>query len=192
MLTREQFDTWFDEYRSRWPSVGDYVAKQPLPGVLLDTWYASMAAFDASVLQAVTAGIIEGEFDPIEPIKFGAWASEVRRICRQIVARRRERREDERRREEAIRKPFQPVQRGSMAGMYFACCAVHELLPGADECVVMSAIILADDHTECERDRAMNFIAGAGLTWSQIQDTADRIKSRGGREMIPTVTEEAA
>jgi hypothetical protein len=192
MLTREQFDAWFVEYRSRWPSVGDYAAKQPLPGVLLDTWYASMAAFDASVLEAVTAGMISGDFEPVEPMKFGTWSSEIRRMCRQVVARRRDRAEADRRRSESVSNPFDPIKRGSMADMYHAACAVYELIPGADDCVVKAAIVLADDHTDCERERAMNFLAGAGLTWSQIQAVADRIKSRGGREVIPTVAEEAA
>jgi hypothetical protein len=192
MLTREQFDTWFDEYRSRWPSVGDYVAKQPLPSVLLDTWHASMAAFDSNVLEAVTAGIIGGDFDPVEPMKFGSWANEIRRMCRQILARRRERSDADRRRDDAVRKPFQPVQRGSMADMYDACCAIYTLLPGADQCVVMAAIALADDHTESERDRAMNCLAGVGLTWKQVQETAARLKQSGGREMIPSAKEDAA
>jgi len=192
MLTRDEFNAWFDEYRSRWPSVGDYVARQPLPGVLLDTWYASMAAFDAGVLQAVTAGIIEGEFDPVEPMKFGAWASKIRRMCRQVVAIRRERAEANRRREESRRNPFDPIKRGSMADMFHAACAVYELLPRADECVVMAAIILADDHTECERDRALNFIAGAGLSWDQIQGTALRLRQSGGRPLVPNALEDVA
>lgn len=189
MLTRAEFNKWFADYKSRWPSIGDYVAKQDVPEKVLDTWHQSMAAFSLSDLEAVTAGILAGDFEPIEPMKFGQWGSEVRRLARQVFA---ERRDQEHKREErkaTKAKPFTPLISGSMQDMYHACCAVYELAPGCDQDVIDAAIALADDHTQAESDRAVLALEGAGLTWEQVLEVAGRLKRSGGRPLVPSAKE---
>lgn len=186
MLTRDEFDQWFTDYKSRWPSVSDYAARQQLPGALLDNWHASMAAFDLETLEAVTAGIVAGEFEPVENVKLGVFASEIRRMAREVWHRRREA-EDRRKQKTAGKaKPFTPLISGSMQDMYHACCAVYELAPGCDQDVIDAAIALADDHTQAEADRAVLALEGAGLTWEQVLEVAGRLKRTGGRPMVPS------
>lgn len=189
MLTRAEFNKWFADYKSRWPSIGDYVAKQDVPEKVLDTWHQSMAAFSLSDLEAVTAGIFAGEFEPIEPIKFGQWGSEVRRMARHVFAARRDQEHKREERKATKDKPFTPLISGSMQDMYHACCAVYELAPGCDQDVIDAAICLADDHTQAEADRAVLALEGAGLTWEQVLEVAGRLKRQGGRPMVPSVKE---
>lgn len=188
-LTRKEFNKWFADYKSRWPAVGDYVARQSVPEALLDTWHQSMAAFDRETLEAITDGILDGTWEPIANVDLGQFGSCVRRLGREVHARRRE----ERQRKEAARvehdKPFTPLKIGSMADMYHACCAVYELLPGADQDVIDAAITLADDHTPYERDKSISFLEGAGLTWERVQEVAARLKRQGGRPMVPSAKE---
>lgn len=189
MLTREDFDQWFTDYKGRWPSVGDYAARQQLPGALLDNWHASLAAFDLDVLGAVTDGIVSGEFEPVENVKLGSWANEIRKLGREVLSRRRDARDRQAPKQEAKAKPFNPLNTGSMVSMYHACCAVYKLLPGADQDVIDAAICLADDHTPYERDRSMMALEGAGLTWDQVREVAERLRRAGGRPMVPSAKE---
>lgn len=189
MLTRLEFNKWFADYKSRWPSIGDYVAKQDVPEKILDTWHQSMAAFRLSDLEAVTAGIFAGDFEPIEPIKFGQWGSEVRRLAREAFAARRDREQKREARQKLKAAPFNPLKSGSMTDMYHACCAVYELLPGCDQDVIDAAICLADDHTDAEAERALLAIEGAGLTWDAILEVAGRLKRQGGRPLVPSAKE---
>lgn len=191
MLTRAEFNKWFADYKDRWPSIGDYVAKQDVPEKILDTWHQSMAAFSLADLEAVTAGIFAGDFEPIEPIKFGQWGSEVRRLARQAFAERREAEHKAEQRQKVKSAPFNPLKAGSMTDMYHACCAVYELLTAPDEDVVMAAIALADDHTQAESDRAVLALEGAGLTWEQVCEVAGRLKRQGGRPMVPSAKDES-
>jgi hypothetical protein len=190
MLTRDDFDTWFADYASRWPSVRDYANRQPLVEPLLDTWHQSLAAFDTSVLEAITAGMLSGDWEPVEPMKFGTWSNEIRRLGREVLHRRREKAEKRQVNQQAKVKPFSPLRAGSMTDIYHACCAVYELLPGADQDVVDAAIALADDHTPYERDKSLAFLAGAGITWEQIQTVAGRLKRAGGRPVLQGVPAE--
>lgn len=189
MLTRSEFNKWFADYKDRWPSIGDYVAKQDVPEKVLDTWHQSMAAFSLADLEAVTAGILAGDFEPIEPIKFGQWGSEVRRLARHVFSARRDQEHKREERKATKAKPFNPLVAGSMTDMYHACCAVYELLTAPDEDVVMAAITLADDHTAYERDRSLLALEGAGLTWEQVLEVAGRLKRTGGRPMVPSAKE---
>jgi len=187
MLTRNDFDQWFADYASRWPSIRDYANRQPTTEALLDTWHASLAAFDLDVLGAITAGMLSGEYEPVEPMKFGTWASEVRKLGREVLHRRREANYQQSAVEAVREKPFSPLRAGSMTDIYHACCAVYELLPGADQDVVDAAIALADDHTPYERDKSLAFLQGAGITWEQIQTVAGRLKRAGGRPVLQGV-----
>lgn len=189
MLTRDDFDTWFADYASRWPSIRDYANRQPLVEPLLDTWHQSLAAFDTDVLEAITAGMLAGEFEPIEPMKFGTWSNEVRRLGREVLHRRREKGQKREAHQKAKAKPFNPLVAGSMTDMYHACCAVYELAPGCDQDVIDAAIALADDHTDHEETRATMALEGAGLTWEQVCEVAGRLKRQGGRPLVPSVKE---
>lgn len=191
MLTRKEFNKWFADYKSRWPSIGDYVAKQDVPEKVLDTWHQSMAAFSLADLEAVTAGIFAGEFEPIEPMKFGQWGSEVRRLARGVFAARRDLEHKAEQRQKLKAAPFNPLKAGSMVDMYHACCAVYELAPGCEQDVIEAAIALADDHTDAEAERALLAIEGAGLTWEQVLEVAGRIKRQGGRPLVPSAKEES-
>lgn len=189
MLTRDEFDLWFADYKSRWPSVGDYAARQQLPGALLDNWHASLAVFDLGLLEAVTAGIVSGRFDPVPNVNLGTWANEVRKMARQVLDDRRQDQDRRQQREVYGEKPFDPLRTGSMVAMWNACCAVYELVTAPDDDVVMAAICLADDHTPYERDRSLLALEGAGLTWDQVREVADRIGRNGRRPLLPDVTE---
>jgi hypothetical protein len=184
MLTRSEFNSWFSDYAARFPAVHDYVARQSLPETLLDTWHQNIAAFDTSVLRAVTAAILCGDLEPVQNVSLGTFGAEVRRLCREVLEQRRRR--AERRQQVEHPSDFSPLAVGSMADMYHACCAVYELLPGADDDVVMAAICLADDHTVYERDQSHGYLEGAGISWAQVQEKARQLKASGG---VPLVRE---
>ena len=189
MLTRADFDQWFNDYAARWPAVRDYANRQPTLEALLDNWHASLAAFDLETLEAVTAGIVAGDFEPVENVKLGVFSSEIHRMGREIRYRRREA-EDRRKQKTAGKaKPFTPLVSGSMQDMYHACCAVYQLAPGCDQDVIDAGIALADDHTQAEADRAVMALEGAGLTWEKVQEVAVRLKRSGGRPMVQRVAE---
>lgn len=191
MLTRADFDQWFNDYAARWPAVRDYANRQPTLEALLDNWHASLAAFDLETLEAVTAGIVAGDFEPVENVKLGVFSSEIRRMGREIRYRRREAEDRRKQKTSGKAKPFTPLVSGSMTDMYHACCAVYELAPGCDQDVIDAAICLADDHTDAEAERAMLAIEGAGLTWASILEVAGRLKRQGGRPMVPSAKEES-
>jgi hypothetical protein len=189
MLTRADFDQWFNDYAARWPAVRDYANRQPTLEALLDNWHASLAAFDLGDLEALTAAIVAGDFDPVENCKLGTFSNEIRRMGREMRYRRRDAEHQQEQRKAVEAKPFNPLNTGSMVSMYHACCAVYELLPGADQDVIDAAICLADDHSAYERDRSLLALEGAGLTWDQVREVAERLRRAGGRPLVPSAKE---
>lgn len=192
MLTRNEFDRWFDDYRARFPSVAEYVRKQSLPSTLLDTWYANLAAFDAMLLGEVTGAIVAGDTEPIPNVHLGTFGAEIRGRCRQILDRRR-RRDDWK---EPLRETYQPLMDANMSDMMYCGLAVDDLLgigsadearlfrdpgsvsPDHPQCgAYCAAIILADEHSAWEETRCLAKLAEHGLTWEQVRARAAQLRA---------------
>jgi hypothetical protein len=186
MLTGNEFVAWFDDYKSRFPAVGDYVGRQELPAVLLDTWHQNLAAFDSDVLGAVTRAILDGSMEPVANVSLGTFGAEVRKLCRQVLDARRER--DHRQEwHRPTGKPYVPMLQGKMLEMFQAGLAVNRLLgdkagtfvhtddvhwdhPAAG--AYCAAIILADDHTAYEEEQCVAALRTAGLEWDTVRQAA--------------------
>jgi hypothetical protein len=197
MLTRSEFIQWFDDYKARFPAVGDYMGKQDLPMVLLDTWHQSIVAFDPDVLGAVTRSILDGQFEPVANVSLGTFGAEIRKLCRQVLDNRRNR-EHSQEWQRPSGSPYVPMIQGKMRDMLQAGLAVNRLLgdkagdfrhtddvhwdhPTAGS--YCAAIILADDHTAYEEEQCLATLARDGLTWAQIQEAAGTLdNSPTGKE----------
>lgn len=189
MLTRSEFDAWFDDYRGRFPAVNDYLARQPTMGLVLETWYASVSAFDGEILASVTESVISGDFDPVPNVQLGQFGNEIRKLCRAVLGKRRE--QDHRQEwKRETGKPYQPLFRGQLVDMYRCAEAVHQLIrdeAAESDCgsegswneapmtPSRAAIVLADDHSANEERQCLAVLESVGLSWQQVQDTAARV-----------------
>ena len=189
MLTAAEFNTWFSDYRVRFPAVGEYLDRQPIPSKLLDTWYQCVAAFDTDILEHVTRGILNGDADPVPNVQLGQFGNEIRKLCRAVLGKRRE--QDHRQEwKRETGKPYQPLFRGQLVDMYRCAEAVHQLIGDEaaesdcgsegswDEAPMTpsrAAIVLADDHSAKEERQCLAVLGSVGLLWQQVQDTAARV-----------------
>lgn len=188
MLTRSEFDAWFDDYRGRFPAVNDYLARQPTMGLVLETWYASVSAFDGEILASVTESVISGDFEPVANVQLGQFGNEIRKLCRAVLNSRREREHRQEWKREAG-KQYQPLFRGRLVHMYRCAEALRQLIggeaadadagPGSWDDAPMTparaAIVLADDHSTHEEKRCLAILETVGLTWQQVEEAAAHV-----------------
>lgn len=200
MLSLTDFNEWFADYRSKWPAVADYLRRQENAAALRDGWHQTLVAFDRLTLDRVTVAILQGQMEPVENVKLGTFANEIRQRCRLLLDQ--ERRARERQKVVATarsqRKQFSPLRQGNMVHMVACGIAADQLTaeatgePVDTACVRYSrphsvtpdiphdaAVVLADDHTDCEETEAHATLAAVGLTWEQVEARAAEIVGRG-------------
>ena len=199
MLREQEFRDWYDDYSARWPAVANYLRAQGTISQMLDTWHQTLAAFDAVLLDRVTAGIIIGTLEPVANVALGTFGSEIRQRCRTLLDR--ERQDADRARSAKDRKQsrqdFQPIVSGDLVTMI--CCGIvcDQLLSeitgepvdtntrsyqgGAlrPDVPYDAAIILCDDHTAAEAHAAHATLQAAGIDWEEVLELAGRMRSRG-------------
>jgi len=180
-MERTEFNAWMGDFGRRYPAVAEYVKRRELPDqrLLLDTWHQTLSAFDRETLDAVTAGIISGDLDPVPNVALGTFAEEIRQRCRRVLDKqRRETRPEPQQRE--------PILDGNMV-MAIACgqAALELLDEMGTPCVIdadyfrlaesvqpkipfCAAIILADDHTEEEARIARQTLDEHGIPWEHV------------------------
>ena len=191
MLTLSEFKDWLGDYRTRFPAVREYVAKQPQSSRLIDTWHQVLVAFEAQTLAAVTAAILAGELDPVPNTQLGQFGHEIRQRCRQYLDLHRGSQPQD---WHETAKPLpvsQMLQEPKMRHM-LACARAADRLTGSDDGAsdasryakhgsvypdagsYEAAVVMADDHSEAEERACLATFAREGVTWQQIQDEARR------------------
>jgi hypothetical protein len=202
MTTKSDFNSWFQDFSARFPSVAEYLSRQANSKLLVDTWHKTLIAFTKDTLAAVTTGIIAGEFEPVPNTALGQFAHEIRTRAKVVVERTR-RGEPQ----EWTQIPLlgTMLAEPKMARSMKCAKAVDRLLgnatsagyrkytrPGsvhAEDGSYDAAIIMADDHTAAEERMCLETFAQDGLTWEKIQQEAGNspasvsvVKNDTGRE----------
>lgn len=198
MVTRAEFNLWLDDFANRYPSTGEYLKRREKPGLLLDTWYKTLQAFELETLSAVTSGIIRGIFLPIANVDLGQFAEQVRQRARQVLEQRRREQPRERHVSDkphlvgnhiwGVRCAIAMLQLLEEAGIADTRTNFRETNSVNPYYPYGAAIILADKHTTHEESIAHQTLAKAGITWDQVKKRAVRVDNvfptmqRGTRE----------
>ena len=183
MLTRDDFNAWFQRFKGRFPAVGEYAGRQIDPKELLNGWHNTLMGFTYATLDDVTEGIQSGELEPVDNRQLGQFALEIRKRALEL--------------NEKLRKPQEwkrvplygtILKQPKMAWMLRCAMAADKLLgvttaagvqkysrPGsvrAEDGSYDAAIIMADDHTAAEERMCLETFGLVGLSWDQIQAEA--------------------
>ena len=203
MATLIEFKEWFKDFGSRFPAVRDYAAKHNEGGVLLQSWCETLQAFTAKTLADVTRAIVSGKLPPVENVKLGTFADEIRQRCRSVVEWERQARQQE----SLSASPRRSAWKGQCTSqdmlVHGVACdqLLSELTSQPIDASVKryrskhgvrpdipydAAIILADEHTDEEHKEAMATLQRHGLTWDAICKRAEKLRA-GGVKLFKSV-----
>lgn len=180
-MTSDEYNKWVADFVKRYPAVGEYVKKRPLPDqkVLHDTWHRTLSAYPPEILWGVTDAMISGHVDPVANVDLGQFGEQIRQRCRQVLELERKKR----RPKPADDKPFQPLAGGNMSAMLRCLKAAEamQIAAGRDSTIEVrvtpwhwsgAVIILADDHSEGEAATAHATLRSEGLDWAEVRRRA--------------------